>query len=216
MRAVAKKFIQYCADRKSLIAMIESVVLFIVSLVINYAASIYATRSASNSVTDLILNNIKARDVDGIYIYGSMVFAALVVGLLILEPKRIAFVMKSLSLFVLVRAVFISLTHVGPFAGQALATTNSFIGLFLFNADLFFSGHTGMPFLLAVLFWPNLKLRWIFLVISVLFAIIVLLGHFHYSIDVFAAYFISFAIAELAKFIFKKDYQVFKTQFLLT
>ena len=35
---------------------------------------------------------------------------------------------------------------------------------------------------------------------------VVLLGHFHYSIDVFAAFFIAYGIADLAKKFFAKEY----------
>ena len=55
-----------------------------------------------------------------------------------------------------------------------------------FGADLFFSGHTGMPFLLALIFWDWRRVRYMFLFISVACAIIVLAG-LHYSIDVCSA-----------------------------
>ena len=84
------------------------------------------------------------------------------------------------------------------------------MGYGIFNGnDLFFSGHTGLPFLLALIFWENKKLRFLFLGFSVLFAVVVLLGHLHYSIDVFAAYFITYTIFHICKFLFKKDWQLF-------
>jgi membrane-associated phospholipid phosphatase len=59
------------------------------------------------------------------------------------------------------------------------------------------------------MFWDNKKLRFLFLGLSVLFAIVVLLGHLHYSIDVLSAYFITFTIFYICKFLFKKDWQLF-------
>jgi membrane-associated phospholipid phosphatase len=37
-------------------------------------------------------------------------------------------------------------------------------------------------------------------------SVAVIVGHLHYSIDVFSAYFIAFGIFEIAKKIFKKEY----------
>ncbi|MBI3904685.1 MAG: hypothetical protein HY309_03785 [Pseudomonas fluorescens] len=50
---------------------------------------------------------------------------------------------------------------------------------------------------------------------SVLFGISVLLGHLHYSIDVFGAFFITYSIFCLAKKFFPKDYWLAMQQDLL-
>jgi membrane-associated phospholipid phosphatase len=62
---------------------------------------------------------------------------------------------------------------------------------------------------LALIFWENKILRIVFLSFSIMFAIIVLLGHLHYSIDVLSAFFITFSIFHICKFLFKKDWQLF-------
>jgi hypothetical protein len=54
------------------------------------------------------------------------------------------------------------------------------VNKFSFGGDLFFSGHTGLPFLMALLFWENLRLRVLFIASSVFFGIIVLMGHILY------------------------------------
>ena len=48
--------------------------------------------------------------------------------------------------------------------------------------------------------------RTISLVASLVFGTAVLLGHLHYSIDVFSAFFITYAIFHLAIWLFPKDY----------
>ncbi len=53
--------------------------------------------------------------------------------------------------------------------------TNSIIQMFTFGSDLFFSGHTGAPFLLALIFWKQPALRAVFLGASGVFAVSVLL-----------------------------------------
>ncbi|UVK57536.1 sphingomyelin synthase family protein (plasmid) [Mesorhizobium sp. AR02] len=80
---------------------------------------------------------------------------------------------------------------------------------FTFGGDLFFSGHTGAPFLLALMFWKDSRLRFAFLAAAVLFGAAVLLGHLHYSIDVFAAFFISYGVHDLARFLFRRDWEFF-------
>jgi hypothetical protein len=123
------------------------------------------------------------------------------------------FAMKSLALFAIIRSVFVSLTHISPFPTSVLISPDFFGHTFfdgIFNGyDLFFSGHTGVPFLLALMFWNNEKWRSIFLGFSVVFAIVVLLGHLHYSIDVLSAYFITFGIFNISKYLFKQDWELF-------
>ena len=198
----------YLKNREFILSFLAAVVLLIVSFIINFYAGLYATKQASDPVTDIILNNIRVFDVDGIFVYGILVFCAFLLTLCILKPKRAPFIFKSVALFIVIRAVFINLTHIAPFPSQ-LPLRSTLINKFSFGGDLFFSGHTGLPFLMALIFWREKFLRHIFLVVSVVFGAVVLLGHFHYSIDVFAAFFITYAINDLSVFLFAKDYHIF-------
>jgi len=179
------------------------------SLVVNYAAGNYAIEKASNGVTDIILDNLPIMDVDGIFIYGAILFAVFIVILLIREPKQIPFIVKSVALFVFVRAIFISLTHIGPILQQAPPISNIILRNLMFGVDYFFSGHTGLPFLMALSFWSSKYLRNLFLATSFIFGASALLGHYHYSIDVFAAFFITYGIFHIAQWLFAKDYRLF-------
>ena len=75
--------------------------------------------------------------------------------------------------------------------------------------DLFFSGHVGLPFLVALIFWRYTYLRYYFLLFALIASVTVLLGHLHYSIDVFSAFFITYGIFEIAKRFFKKEYRLY-------
>ncbi|MDB5254168.1 MAG: conserved rane protein of unknown function [Parcubacteria group bacterium] len=204
-------YFKYVQFRRSFIS---GLVLLIVSLFINFYAGIYATERASNSVTDIILSNIRVYDLDGLFVYGSWVLVAFIVLVCFSRPQKSLFVIKSIALFVLIRAVFITLTHIGPFPTQVIINPRSFLNYFVFGGDLFFSGHTGLPFLLSLIFWQEKVLRYIFLAASFMFAVVVLLSHLHYTIDVLSAFFISYGIFHIALKVFKKDKEFFDRDIL--
>jgi hypothetical protein len=191
------------------------VLLLAVSLSINFIAGTYASKEAGNAVRDIILDHVPVMDVDGIFVYGIIAFFIFVSVLLFLRPERAPFILKSLSIFIIIRSFFIILTHIGP-APQAILLASShasIINYFTFTGDLFFSGHTGLPFLLALTFWRDRYLRVTFLVSSVMFGIVVLLGHLHYSIDLFAAFFITYGIFQIVVSLFNKDYRLLMSQY---
>ena len=183
--------------------------LFITSLIVNYFAGIYATEIASSPVTDIILSNTKVYNLDGIFVYGSIAVWTFLILLCIYWPKRIPFTLNSLALFITIRAAFISMTHIGLFPTHIPVDTTGIISYFTFGGDLFFSAHTGIPFLLALIFWNQKALRYVFLISSIIFGIVVLLAHVHYTIDVFSAFFITYTIFHLSEKFFKEDREMF-------
>jgi len=191
---------------------ITSVVLglgfFAVSLFANYYANLYTSIHASNSVTDILLDYLPVVDVHLIFSEGAVVFMLALVGILFFEPKYIPFTIKTIAVFILIRSFFLILTHIGPPAQEIYIDPADFISQISSGNDLFFSSHTGLPFLMAFIFWKQKWLRYFFLVCAVIGGVAVLLGHLHYSIDVFSALFISFGLYSISKHIFKADYQI--------
>ena len=198
-------------EKHFLMSFFLSLALLFASLVINFIAGTYATEKISNPVTDIILSNTRVRDVDGIFVYGSIIILILIILVLLYNPKSIPFTVKSIALFVIIRSIFISLTHLGPFPNEVAVSAGNFLSKFTFGGDLFFSGHTGLPFLMALIFWNKKMIGYFFVVTSLIFGTVVLLGHLHYSIDVLAAFFITYTIFHIAKFVFKKDYEFFNS-----
>lgn len=186
-----------------------SIVLFAFALLVNFWAIEFATRSASNSVDDIILSNTPVFEIDGMFVYGTFAFVIFAVLLILARPNRIPFALHTLTLFFLIRAVFTSLTHIGLFEETYTSDFGVTITRAFFGADSFFSGHTGMPFLAALAFWHHKTLRYLFLGGTLYFATIVLLGHLHYSIDVLAAPFITYAIYHIALWLFPKERALF-------
>lgn len=196
-------------DIEYLRALLVSLFFLLIAMIINFYAGTYATENASFPVTDIILSNINVYDVDGIFNYVPVVFVVFLFFICLYKPKRLPFVIKSLALFVVIRSIFITLTHIGPFPTQSIIYSESLIGKFTFTGDLFFSGHVGVPFLLALIFWENKYFRYLFILYSIFMGIIVLMGHYHYSIDVLSAYFITYTIFHITLYLFKNDRKMF-------
>lgn len=189
-----------------ILSLLLSLLALCVSLAASSIAVVFSSRWASNGVTDLILSNTPAFDVGQIYVYGAFLLIAFIALLCFAYPKRAPFTLFALSLFFIIRALFVTLTHLGPFALQAPVDFGVTVQRMFFGDDYFFSGHTGSPFLMALVYWENRTLRYLFLAWSVFFGAVVLLGHLHYSIDVFAAFFITFSIYHIAVYLFPRAY----------
>ena len=197
-------------DKSFILSVILGVVLLLAAFGINYFAGVFASNSASSSVTDIILDNTRVWDVTFIFINGAVIFWAFMMIMMMVEPKRLSFTLKSLALFTVIRSGFIILTHLAPFPVHLMLPEKNLIDIFSFSGDLFFSAHTGAPFLMALIFWDHKYIRYVCLLASVTFGVVVLLGHLHYSIDVFAAFFITYSIYHLAMYFFKHDFAFIK------
>lgn len=199
----------YFSDTEFLKSLLWGLCLFVAGVVANYLGGFYADEHASNFVSDLILSNIRVYDVSAAFVYGTWILFIVIMFLATYRPERLPFMLKSIGLFYMIRAVFVSLTHIGPFPAHVLIDPLSIVNKINFGGDLFFSGHTGLPFLLALLFWKEKPLRFIFLSLAAIFAVVVLLGHLHYSIDVLSAFFITYSIYHIAVYLWKDDYDLF-------
>lgn len=208
-RELIRRYRHYASQQKYRISFVLSVILFAASVVVNFYAGVYATERASNPVTDIILSNTPVFDVDTLFVYGSLLLIAFLTLLCFAHPKRVPFTLHTLTLLILIRSVFISLTHIGPFPDQVILDLGAVTSKFIFGGDLFFSNHTAIPFMMALVYWREKKLRIILIAWSIFFATIALLGHLHYTIDVLSAYFITYTIFCVALWLFPKDRALF-------
>jgi hypothetical protein len=193
-------------------AALYSILFFAASTVVSFYAITYANAVASSYVTDIVLSNTPAFDVDGLFGYGTILLIVFITLLLLAYPKRIPFSLNAMAAFYIIRSAFTTLTHLGPFPTlPANGDWGTLLSHFLFGDDYFFSAHVGVCFLLALVFWHQKPLRYIFIAWSVYMAIVVLLGHYHYSIDVASAYFITYTIYILCERFFPASLRMFNT-----
>ena len=209
MNALLLRHKKYWTQKKFVNSSLVGLVLFLLSLVMNRYASLYATAQASNPVSDLLLDNIPVMGVEWIVNDVAALFGLSMLLLIVWQPRRIPFILKASALFIVVRSAFIIFTHLGPFPYRTPLDPNDIFRTLTYGGDYFFSGHTGMPFLFALIYWQEKWVRMFCLAAAALLSTGVILGHLHYSIDVFAAFFITYGIFVMAQRFFPYAYFVF-------
>lgn len=147
---------------------------------------------------DLLLSLLPRVDLRFLFVWGFAAFWAWAIAIAALrETRRVAHIAWLYALLVVVRSLFIILTPMRAPDGSLWVGGDPLfdaVGRYLtFGNDLFFSSHTAMPFL-GFLVYTDRWARLVFLAFSVVLAATVLLTRLHYSIDVFAAYFITYAV----------------------
>jgi hypothetical protein len=197
-------------SRSYLRSLSEGTAFLAASTIAIFAAVSYATVHASNHVTDFVLSRVGPFNVRFLFVYGTFTAFAITAGLLASRPNRLPFALKATALFLLVRAVFVALTHMAPSPIGPQQPAPFFNSIF-YGGDLFFSGHTGLPLLAALAFWHIPRWRMFYLALTAFFGSVVLLGHYHYSIDVLAALFITHGVFQVSCWLFARDYTLFRS-----
>ena len=208
-KELARRYKTYYADRDYRLAAWGSFALFLASIGASLLAGHFANINATNPAADIILSNTPALNVDWFFVVGTAIFTLYLGGISLAHPRRIPFTLCALAVFFFIRAGFISMTHIAPFPIRATMDFGITARHYFFGSDLFFSGHTGAPFLMALIFWESRALRYIFLAWSIFFAAVVLLGHLHYTIDVASAFFITYSIFHIAEWAFPELRELF-------
>ena len=113
-------------------------------------------------------------------------------------PRRMPFLMFMLGMYMIVRTVFIFLSPIGPPEGMVDMRESDIIfsrilGKYTFTNEFIFSGHTSLPFLFFLFFEGPFRKSVMFCG-SLTMGVCVLLSHNHYTVDVLAAYPMSYSI----------------------
>lgn len=184
--------------------------IFCLALVFQFYASAYVNRVQSNSVSDFFLNILPVVNLNWLIVEGALGAIVFSILLVLAKPEYILFTIKAAAIFIATRAVFIAATHIGIYPGQinpdgSGVFDNLYTGLGL-EAGFFFSGHTGLPLLMSVIFWDEKLWRYIYMIMAAIFGVAVLFAHVHYTIDVLAAPYMTYGIFKIAQYFWPNDY----------
>ncbi len=175
-----------------------------VALFADYQCGVYVTARPGVKVPDLILDRLPTIDLSFLFTYGYM---ALIVGMFLYplwgRPRMLHVVAIQFSLLLILRSLFMMFMHVSTPADSVAVHFPGLFSRFYFENDMFFSGHTAMPFLGFYLFRPH-RLRYVYLGGSMIMGIVALLMHVHYSIDVFAAFFMTYCSYQMGNALLRK------------
>ncbi len=150
---------------------------------------------------DPVLNFFNPTDLT--WLTFALIYISIVVGIATLakDPTRLLFTIQLYILMVAVRILAMYLLPLDPPA-KIIVLKDPLVEFFgtgqTLTKDLFFSGHTATLF---ILFLTSEKktIKQIFLISTILVAFFVLLQHVHYTIDVVAAPFFTYACYKLLK-----------------
>ncbi|OGC82225.1 MAG: hypothetical protein A2V81_00615 [Candidatus Abawacabacteria bacterium RBG_16_42_10] len=188
--------------------------LFLLVIVwLNYQAGTFAFSRMSNGVADLILDSIPRLDVSFVFIEGALLMTLLIFIIALRRPTYIPCILFNVAMFFGVRAAAVILTHLGPpLTVPDLTLASNLTERFVQGADYFFSGHTGFPLVIALVFWDTRWIRYLFIGFSIFFGSTALLGHLHYSIDVFSAPFIAHSVVIISQRLLPQIWKVAKAE----
>jgi len=163
-----------------------------VGLVFDYVCGMYVHTMKGVKVPDLLLDLFPPVDLSFLFIYG---YVSLIVGMFIypilFRVRMLHVVAIQFSLLLTIRSLFMIFTHLETPAGAITVNYPWFFRGLYFENDMFFSGHTAMTFLGFYVF-RRYWVRYLFLVGSIVMGIVVLAMHVHYSVDVLAAFFMTY------------------------
>lgn len=135
--------------------------------------------------------------VDLTWLTFALIYISLVIAIitLIRNPERFLFTIQLYTLMVIVRMASMYLLPLEP-PSTMVILNDPFVEIFgtgqTLTKDLFFSGHTATLFILYLVSEKK-SVKSIFLFCTITVAVSVILQHVHYTIDVFAAVFFTYA-----------------------
>lgn len=194
------------SDNTFKVSLYIGVILLTSAYVVDFVATVYNDSQSYISVGDLILDEIPTINMEISFTWGMYIILFLLFFYpIVFRPEIVPFALKTYALLMFIRAGFILLTNVGAPEGfyyDGVEVGGNVIADLFFRNDLFFSGHTAYPFI-GFLIFRDSWMKWVFLAGSIIEGFTVLVMHIHYSIDVFAAFFIAYGTYRLSRAIFK-------------
>ena len=132
----------------------------------------------------------------------TMIYGGLLTGLLIFiqKPRLLVQALLTYTILVLFRMMLMYSLPLDP-PHDMISLADPFVELFgtgaTLDKDLFLSGHTSTMFMLFLLSYKP-KMKWTFLIGTILVGLSVILQHAHYTVDVLVAPFVAYASYRIA------------------
>jgi membrane-associated phospholipid phosphatase len=194
-----KEFLNHKKNRNEFL-----ISLFLLVVALTTLANFVNFAEARNGVVlqDPLLNLFNPIDLTWL-IFG-LIYISIVAAILTLlkNPKQLLFAMQLYTLMVVVRITAMYLLPLEPPA-KIIMLIDPFVEFFgtgkTLTKDLFFSGHTATLFILFLVSQHKI-IKIVFLICTIIVAISVLLQHVHYTIDVFAALFFTYACYKILNY----------------
>jgi hypothetical protein len=164
----------------------------------------YADHRVLPVSSDWLLDRLPLVNVVPLLSWGWLALHAYAIGTAVLYyPRKLPFLFFLLGVYLCVRTLYVFLSPIGPPAailhmGELDLLFPMVAGVYTFENEFIFSGHTAMPFLFALFFETRLQKR-VMLAGSLVMAAAVLLTRNHYTVDVLSAYFMGYAIYVLSE-----------------
>ena len=202
----------YLKIRKYRNLLFLSTIFLIISLFLMSVTGKYADSVAGESLNDIILDYLPIINLSFMYVYVYLFVLVLIIAYpLLFAPEKLPFTVFAVALIATIRAIFNIMTHLGPPVEDIeliLTGLPDILKGMYFKADLFFSGHVAIP-TLGFFIFKERKIKWLWFSLIIVEILVNLFMHTHYSIDIFAAPFFSYAVFKFSQYIFK-DNEEFK------
>jgi hypothetical protein len=213
LTSIPMKYFNYKGfwTREHVRSLVNALILLALATVFQFYASAYVERTPGNPAVDLFLGILPVVNLNFLIVEGALAAIALSVILVLAKPQYLLFTLKAGAIFIATRAMFIAVTHIGIYPGQINPDVGFFDRIYTglgLEAGFFFSGHTGLPLLMALILWNKKFWRYAYIILSVVFGIAVLFAHIHYTMDVLAAPYMTYGIFKMSQYFFPEDYKM--------
>lgn len=204
-----KAWMTYLFDKKNALNTIFTLIVLIVVLIILPPFLQFIEERPGFSFKDPLL--ILFNPLDVTWLTFGLIYAGLIFAIFNLskKPQLLLLALKTYTLTVMFRMTAMYFLPLAP-PGTMIVLHDPFIQFFasgeILTKDLFFSGHTSTMFILFLCV-KSIKMKYTFLMGTLLVAACVLIQHVHYTVDVIAAPFFAYASFKLAQSLEKYFYK---------
>ena len=199
------------AEKGYLPRFVGSLVFLSLAYVIWFFLSRYVEATSGPPLPDIILDSLEPINLGLLVVpLNRLCAAAIIMYPIFIRPTKAPFVLKAISLLLVIRAIAMSLTHLGLPVGR-IPDEASMIHVEAINIskDLFFSGHVSFAFMGYLLLRKDKIVNYFLLTSTLVLSFAVLAMHLHYTIDVIAAFFFTYGAYMMAAYFFRKDYRLY-------